>query len=160
MSWIDDFNKLPSDETTRQQKCTSPCGIIWPWLERRAVLNVCLQTELKGKMTCNCSLKQNINIEYSSDDLMLIDDIRVLIFFFFLELRCRKNRTVPQIFLFDIYDVSMRFQMQDQHNKVIEYNFKSCHTCEQMIHVKEKVPNILLTVQPGYCFVICVFHTL
>lgn len=72
----------------------------------------------------------------------------------------QKNRTVPQIFLFDIYDVAMRFQMQDQHDKVIEYNFKSCHTCQQMIHVKEKVPNILLTVQPGYCFVICVFHTL
>lgn len=40
MSWINDFNKLPSEEPTRPWKHTSPCGIIWPWLEIRAILNV------------------------------------------------------------------------------------------------------------------------
>lgn len=63
----------------------------------------------------------------------------------------QKNRTVPQIFSFDIYDVSMRFQMQDQHNKVTEYNFKSCHT-QQMIHVKEKVPKNYFDSAAGLLF--------
>lgn len=40
ISWINDFNKIPSEEPTRPWKHTSPCGIIWPWLEIRAILNV------------------------------------------------------------------------------------------------------------------------
>ena len=79
---------------------------------------------------------------------MLIDDICVCALSLFRREPCLR------FILFDTDDVSMRFQTQDQHNKVIKHNFKSCHTCHQMVHVTEKVQKILLTMQPGYCLVI------